>query len=117
MLVMLAAALVGDLILLPALLAGPAGRWFKPRVESGGVSPDQVARVGNDSPTGCEEVETTPVRSAAAAAREDEEDRAIPHLKVHFPTDRADPPHRRQRQIKNVFGPRACETKTLDFWQ
>ena len=32
MLVMLVAALVGDLILLPALLAGPLGRCFKPRV-------------------------------------------------------------------------------------
>ncbi len=31
MLVLLAAALVGDLILLPALLAGPLGRWFRPR--------------------------------------------------------------------------------------
>ena len=31
MLVMLATALAGDLILLPALLAGPAGRWFKSR--------------------------------------------------------------------------------------
>ncbi len=32
MLVLLAAALVGDLVLLPALLAGPLGRFFKPRV-------------------------------------------------------------------------------------
>ncbi len=36
MLVMLAAALVGDLILLPALLAGPAGKWFKPRTDATG---------------------------------------------------------------------------------
>ena len=28
------AALVGDLIVLPALLSGPAGRWFKPRLTS-----------------------------------------------------------------------------------
>ncbi len=34
MLVMLATALVGDLILLPALLAGPLGRWFRPRQPS-----------------------------------------------------------------------------------
>ncbi len=31
MLVLLVTALVGDLILLPALLAGPLGRWFRPR--------------------------------------------------------------------------------------
>ncbi len=31
MLLLLAAALVGDLIMLPALLAGPTGRWFKSR--------------------------------------------------------------------------------------
>ncbi|TVP99886.1 MAG: hypothetical protein EA381_09085 [Planctomycetaceae bacterium] len=34
MLVLLATALIGDLILLPALLAGPLGRWFKPRPSS-----------------------------------------------------------------------------------
>jgi len=28
------AALVGDLVVLPALLSGPAGRWFKPRLTS-----------------------------------------------------------------------------------
>lgn len=39
MLVLLAAALVGDLILLPALLAGPLGRWFKPRPPAAGVNP------------------------------------------------------------------------------
>ncbi len=95
MLVMLATALAGDLILLPALLAGPAGRWFKPRVDPGGVSPDTLPESATIPQPECEEVEPTPVRSAAAAAREDEEDRAIPHLKVHFPQDRADPPHRR----------------------
>ncbi|MGV3482835.1 MAG: efflux RND transporter permease subunit [Planctomycetaceae bacterium] len=31
MLVLLMTALLGDLILLPALLAGPLGRWFRPR--------------------------------------------------------------------------------------
>ncbi len=31
MLVLLLTALLGDLILLPALLAGPLGRWFRPR--------------------------------------------------------------------------------------
>jgi predicted RND superfamily exporter protein len=28
------AALIGDLVVLPALLSGPAGRWFKPRLTS-----------------------------------------------------------------------------------
>ena len=32
MLVLLVTALLGDLILLPAILAGPLGRWFRPRV-------------------------------------------------------------------------------------
>ncbi len=36
MLVMLAAALVGDLVMLPALLAGPLGRFFKPRLDADG---------------------------------------------------------------------------------
>jgi predicted RND superfamily exporter protein len=40
MLVLLAAALVGDLILLPALLAGPLGRWFRPRPPVAGAQPD-----------------------------------------------------------------------------
>jgi len=40
MLVLLAAALVGDLILLPALLAGPLGRWFRPRPPVAGTEPD-----------------------------------------------------------------------------
>jgi hypothetical protein len=40
MLVLLAAALVGDLILLPALLAGPLGRWFRPRPPVAGMLPD-----------------------------------------------------------------------------
>lgn len=35
MLVLLATALIGDLILLPALLAGPLGRWFRPRPAGG----------------------------------------------------------------------------------
>lgn len=54
MLVLLAAALVGDLILLPALLAGPLGRWFKPRPPlavaepNGGPSQFDAAKVNTD---------------------------------------------------------------------
>jgi len=40
MLVLLAAALVGDLILLPSLLAGPLGKWFRPRPPLAGVQPE-----------------------------------------------------------------------------
>ncbi len=40
MLVLLATALIGDLILLPAILAGPLGRWFRPRTVSPGSSPE-----------------------------------------------------------------------------
>jgi predicted RND superfamily exporter protein len=32
--ILLAAALIGDLFLLPAILAGPLGRFFRPRVKS-----------------------------------------------------------------------------------
>lgn len=42
MLVLLAAALVGDLILLPSLLAGPMGKWFRPRPPAGGVRPSDT---------------------------------------------------------------------------
>lgn len=41
MLVLLMTALLGDLILLPALLAGPLGRWFRPR---GPVPSDDTRR-------------------------------------------------------------------------
>ncbi len=37
MLVMLGAALIGDLIMLPALLASPLGRFFKPRRDADGL--------------------------------------------------------------------------------
>jgi hypothetical protein len=42
MLTLLAAALVGDLILLPSLLAGPLGKWFRPRPPAGGVRPNDA---------------------------------------------------------------------------
>ncbi len=76
MLVMLATALVGDLILLPALLAGPAGRFFKPRKDARG-------NPINANPT----VQTVPSDLDTAAE-------ALPHRKVHFPAGRTDPPHR-----------------------
>jgi uncharacterized protein len=41
MLTLLFAALIGDLILLPALLAGPLGRYFCPKVTSGPAGGDR----------------------------------------------------------------------------
>jgi hypothetical protein len=84
MLVMLATALIGDLIMLPALLAGPAGRFFKPRIDAKGnpvkagqptseIQPDAADQVSNSQESGTQ----------APAA-----------LKVHFPNERTDPPHR-----------------------
>jgi len=55
MLVLLAAALIGDLILLPALLAGPLGRWFKPRPPLDGAEPD-----GGPSGFGAADVDDEP---------------------------------------------------------
>lgn len=50
MLVLLAAALVGDLIFLPALLAGPLGKLFKPRPNAKPVSPSPgTGSVAGDS--------------------------------------------------------------------
>lgn len=51
MLFLLAAALVGDLVFLPALLAGPLGKYFgkeqvTPQVDAGGVI--SIARIGSD---------------------------------------------------------------------
>lgn len=82
MLFLLTAALVGDLVLLPALLAGPLGRFFKPRVGS-------QAQMG---PLGEELTVLVP--------DDDEPDRPIvdkgslPHLRLHSPSRRADQPHR-----------------------
>jgi uncharacterized membrane protein YdfJ with MMPL/SSD domain len=106
MLVMLVAALAGDLILLPALLAGPAGRFFKPR-ENRPVKPDHLGMDDTSTPVTSDDmnvrvpvsVETSPsiapAASSAPAASDDEaDDEAVPHLRLHFP--RKDPP----RQIK-----------------
>ncbi|MDE0862224.1 MAG: MMPL family transporter [Rubripirellula sp.] len=98
MLVMLLAALVGDLILLPALLAGPAGRFFKPRDQRRAKPTDSVKTTATQQHDSVEmEVVTpntakTPSNAPAAA----EEDDAVPHLRLHFP--RKDPAHRIKRR-------------------
>ena len=102
MLVMLVAALAGDLILLPALLAGPAGRFFKPR-ENRPVKPDHLGMDDTSTPVTSDDmnvrvpvtVETSPsIAPAASNAPAASDDEAVPHLRLHFP--RKDPP----RQIK-----------------
>lgn len=77
MLVMLATALVGDLILLPALLAGPLGRFFKPRKDANG-NPVKAKLQIESKPTVEDPTEGDP----------------SPHLQIHFPAERTDPPHR-----------------------
>lgn len=74
MLVLLAAALIGDLILLPALLAGPLGKCFKRREAS------------FDNPTD-DDVVDPPASGQEDADLSDEED--VKHLKVHFPDPHA----------------------------
>ncbi|MGI9472994.1 MAG: efflux RND transporter permease subunit [Rubripirellula sp.] len=95
MLMMLIAALAGDLILLPALLAGPAGRFFRPRqgrkrrplpVDSG------AAAVASEPIVPAEVVEDSETESLSDLhPLHDEDESPIPHLRVHFP--RTDPAH------------------------
>ncbi|WP_044256693.1 MMPL family transporter [Rhodopirellula sp. SWK7] len=93
MLVMLAAALIGDLVLLPALLISPLGKCFKPRL--GFLTQPDGSRDGqNDesepvtawqtdvAETGMSEVTATGTGSLVAS-----ED--IPVLKVHTPPSRS----------------------------
>ncbi|MGB7343627.1 MAG: MMPL family transporter, partial [Pirellulaceae bacterium] len=84
MLVLLAAALIGDLILLPALLAGPLGKCFKPRE---GAKLEHA----NTPPT--------PAKDPQPEMSDEETDaKEASLLKVHFPKHtRADKPHRMKR--------------------
>ena len=86
MLVMLAAALVGDLIMLPALLAGPLGRWFKPRTDAKG-------RPVKESIATSEPLDVIEPAEVERPEVDSEEEPAT-HLKVHFPVERTDAPHR-----------------------
>ena len=87
MLVLLAAALIGDLILLPALLSGPAGRWFKPRVGAG--LPDEHPH----QPAGLAAAAAMPSDEDAIAPRPTEK----PQLHAHFTKQRTDQAHRVKR--------------------
>jgi multidrug efflux pump subunit AcrB len=87
MLVMLATALIGDLILLPALLAGPAGRFFKPRTDANGkpVNAGQSTTAVRSESTEPADQASNPQESGAPAPAA---------LQMHFPNERTDPPHR-----------------------
>ncbi|OYP32270.1 efflux RND transporter permease subunit [Rhodopirellula sp. MGV] len=83
MLVLLAAALIGDLVLLPALLAGPLGRFFKPRVGAKLVDEPEDMMPPQDPVSGMSSLDEEPIDKDA-----------LPHLKIHAPNMRADRPHR-----------------------
>ena len=87
MLVLLASALIGDLILLPGLLAGPLGRFFKPREGSPGAlgsDPGEFVAVDSDNEeSGDEGSSDTGI-----------DKNSIPHLKLHSESMREDQPHR-----------------------
>lgn len=88
MLVLLTAALVGDLVLLPALLAGPLGRFFKPR---DGSNPDP-GNLDKDASLADPEKETESGQEPVF----DKE--SLPQLRVHAPSRRADQSHRMKRR-------------------
>ncbi|WP_182871121.1 efflux RND transporter permease subunit [Rhodopirellula sp. JC639] len=96
MLVLLVAALVGDLVLLPALLAGPFGKLFRPRVGSKGatgVSDDELALLQPDG-DGPDGGSSQPAEDEPAAATLAIDKESLPSLKLHSPSRRTDRPHR-----------------------
>ena len=97
MLILLAAALFGDLVLLPALLAGPAGRFFKRReVADQPSEPIQDAngkRVETEEPVADQAAVIAKIDEAAQVIDRD----SVPNLRVHFPSPHAESPHRVKR--------------------
>lgn len=94
MLVMLVTALVGDLILLPALLAGPLGRVFKPRSFARGVSDTS----GDDADTTAVSVDGpspaqsgTPLERSGDGGEEHVDPPELPQLRLHYPSDESPP--------------------------
>jgi hypothetical protein len=92
MLVMLATALVGDLVLFPALLAGPAGRWFKPRDTRHVRDDEDLVAPDIELQVAAAPEESDPIVETVDPEREIDKE-ALPHLRVHYPADR--PPARR----------------------
>lgn len=98
MLVLLLAALIGDLILLPALLASPLGRFFKTRVvpeTPSGTKPDSGGEVleptDNDETSDATSVGTNAADSAASL----DETPALSLRVHHEDEDTQDPPRRK----------------------
>ena len=94
MLVMLATALIGDMILLPALLAGPAGRWFKcnhrkrnqgsPIGDSDNASPEPLTVEDNSA----SEIETQSPEETTTLEMPPGKEDPLPQLRLHFPTEK-----------------------------
>jgi predicted RND superfamily exporter protein len=97
MLVMLAAALIGDLVLLPALLVSPLGKFFKPRlgapghlagksdIESSIRSEELSAWTTDVSEAGVSDVASTGLATGTGSVIATED---VPVLKVHTPPSR-----------------------------
>jgi len=94
MLVMLMAALIGDLVLLPALLAGPLGKVFKPRTPVGGMEKRDSDGGAMEEPSSISEQEVE--QENVQEPHRDSGD--VPVLKVHRPPGRIDAPHGVQRK-------------------
>jgi uncharacterized protein len=96
MLVLLAAALFGDLVLLPALLAGPLGRFFRPREGSldnvdphGDLSSRKAVGTSNEDDIDDSNLDDRGRRQGVAIVHGQE----APTLRLHRPTRRTDTPH------------------------
>lgn len=100
MLILLATALVGDLIFLPAILAGPLGACFRPRkhlldaylqsqIASGRTAAAAPRGDGHEAADGGP---SQPASGQAAASGQSQ-----PVMKMHLSGHRHDPPHRAHR--------------------
>ncbi|MCA9138277.1 MAG: hypothetical protein KDB00_16005, partial [Planctomycetales bacterium] len=89
-------ALVGDLVLLPALLAGPLGKFFRPRVGSNADRGDLSEALAVVGPGGAHvKVASTPDPDPSGDEPDPIVDReSLPNLKLHSPSRRTDRSHR-----------------------
>ena len=114
MLILLATALIGDLIFFPAILAGPLGACFKPREQpappefktAADLAADQARQASPHSQSGIVPLRSHSEPDLKATPEEFDEDETegihdsqeTPSVKLHFPPDRRkDPPHRIKR--------------------
>jgi uncharacterized protein len=89
MLTMLVTALAGDLLLLPALLTGPLGKYFKPRVGMEPAIADDAIESNVDLESSVElEPEQSDAEETSDQTRMDEAAQAgPPRLRIVFPSD------------------------------